>query len=260
MSRDSVTHTLTVAAVLCVVCSLLVSVAAVGLRPLQVANKERAQQKNILVLTGLYDENEPVEQTFEQIETRIIDLETGKFVDESEIDPNTYDQRKAAGDAELSVTIDPEKDVANIKRREKYSYVYLVRKGDTIDQIVLPVYGKGLWSTMYAFLSLDADANTIRGITFYEHGETAGLGGEIENKNWQESWSGKRVFDDDANIQLHVIKGPVDRERPEAVFEIDGISGATITVNGVTKMIRYWLGPDGFGPYLTQYKTAGGVQ
>lgn len=260
MSRDSVGHTLIVATVLCVVCSLLVSAAAVGLRPRQELNKERDRQKTILELAGLYDENTPSEQSFESIESRLVDLETGQTVPADQLDPATYDQRRAVRDPEMSVAIPSDADVAGIGRREKYSVVYFVRKDDQIDQIILPIYGKGLWSTMYGFLSLGGDANTVRGITFYEHGETPGLGGEIDNVAWQQLWKGKQLFDDGGQLRLRVIKGTVDTDRPEAPYEVDGISGATITANGVTNTVQYWLGPEGYGPFLDQLKSEGVVQ
>ena len=166
-------------------------------------------------------------------------------------DVDKYDPRLAARDPELSVKISREADTAGIKRREKYAYIYKISDdNDQLTQIVLPIYGKGLWSTLYGFLALESDANTVAGITFYEHGETPGLGGEVENEQWQSQWIEKTVYDDQGEVELAVIKGQVDPSAPEATYKVDGLSGATITSNGVTGMIQYWLGPNGFGPYL----------
>ncbi len=257
MSRDSVGHTLAVAGILCGVCSLLVSAAAVGLRPLQLRNKEEARQKNILELTGLYRDDLAVGEAFQQFDTKVVDLKTGKFVSVEQIDPTTYDQRRAAKDPELSEPVPSESDVAGIRRRERYSIVYFARKDDRVDQVVMPMYGSGLWSTMYGFLSLDADGTTIRGLTFYEHGETPGLGAEVDNPKWKKLWVGKRAFDEEGRLEIEVIKGTVDTKAEGAEFQVDGLSGATITAKGVTKMLQYWLGPDGYGPFLEQLKADG---
>ena len=258
MSRDSIGHTLIVAVVLCVACSLLVSGAAVGLKPRQMQNKERNSQKKILELTGLYNPEVPIEESFKSIDTRVVNLDTGEYV--SDIEPNSFDQRRAARDPALSESIPSNEDVAGIVRRENDSIVYLVDKDGELDQIVMPVRGTGLWSTMYGYLALSHDGTTVRGITFYEHGETPGLGGEIDNSQWQASWVGKHIFDEGGELKLNVIKGMVDTAKPNAEFEIDGISGATITANGVTNMIHYWMGPKGFGPYLHRLQEEGVVQ
>lgn len=254
MKRETIGRTFAVAAILCIVCSILVSVAAVTLRPLQDANKEEFRKKNVLIAADIYDEDKPIEEQFSRIETRLIDLSTGKLVSESEVNPETYDQREAASTPALSVKIPEDEDIAHIKRREKYSFVYLVKDGDKIEQIVLPVYGKGLWSTMYGFLALDADGTTVRGITFYSHAETPGLGGEIDNPDWQAIWPGKKVYGEEGDIAIRVIKGQVDPDTAEAEHKIDGLSGATITSNGVTNLVRYWLSEDAFGPFLKQFR------
>jgi len=254
MKRETIGRTFAVAAILCIVCSILVSVAAVTLRPLQDANKEEFRKKNVLIAADIYDEDKPIDEQFNRIETRLIDLSTGKQVSESKIDPETYDQREAAATPALSVKIPEDKDIADIKRREKYSFVYLVKDGDKIEQIVLPVYGKGLWSTMYGFLALDADGTTVRGITFYSHAETPGLGGEIDNPEWQAIWPGKKVYGEEGDIASRVIKGEVDPDAPEAKHKVDGLSGATITSNGVTNLVHYWLSDNAFGPFLKQFR------
>jgi Na+-transporting NADH:ubiquinone oxidoreductase subunit C len=268
MQRDSVQNTLIVALVLCVVCSVLVSGAAVGLRGIQQANRELDRQKNVLLAAKLITRDEATAQRVaevygEVIEPRLIDLATGKQVtkDDVQFDIEKYDQRAASKKPELSAPIPPEAGLPGIKRREKYAYVYVV-KGESggVEQLVLPVYGKGLWSTLYGYLALQNDARTVGGITFYEQKETPGLGGEVENPTWQESWVDKQVYDDEGQVRLKVKKGSVDPDSETAKYEIDGLSGATITSNGVSNMIHYWLGPEGFGPYLDTFHTASGVR
>jgi Na+-transporting NADH:ubiquinone oxidoreductase subunit C len=254
MARESVSKTFIVAVVLAAVCSLLVAGAAIGLRPRQEANKIRDRKKNILIVAGLYDAKAPVEESFKQIEQHIVDLATGEYVAEDKLDPETFDQRAAAKDPELSVTIPPEKDLAGIRRREKYSLVYLVKKDGKLDQVILPIDGKGLWSTLYGFLAISGDLNTVKGITFYEHGETPGLGGEIDNPAWKAKWTGKKIYDKDGSLQLHVAKGTAEQNNPH---QVDGISGATLTANGVTNLVQYWLGDDGFKKLLKRLEGKG---
>jgi Na+-transporting NADH:ubiquinone oxidoreductase subunit C len=240
--------------VLAAICSLLVAGAAIGLRPRQEANKVRDRKKNILIVAGLYDAKASVEKSFEQIEPRIVDLATGEYVAKDQLDPATFDQRAAAKDPTLSVDIPADKDLAGIGRREKYSLVYLVKKDDQLDQVILPIDGKGLWSTLYGFLALSGDLNTVKGITFYEHGETPGLGGEVDNPAWKGQWAGKKIYDKDGRVQLHVAKGTADKSNPH---QVDGLSGATLTANGVTNLVKYWLGEDGFKKLLERLQAKG---
>ncbi len=284
MKRESIGQTFKVAFGLCAVCSIIVSSAAVLLRGKQNEKKELDKQKNILIAAGLYDENAKavrfdetlhkdvkIADMFSQdasserpwIETKIINLKTGEEIDsqvEQQIKerfPKGYDQRKASRIAkeEWSEPVDSATDVARIKRRENYSYVYLVHGAQgKLEQVILPIRGYGLWSTLWGFIALDANLTTIRGITYYEHGETPGLGGEVDNPDWKASWNRKQAFDPQGDVKIHLIKGRVRPGSDDAKYEIDGLSGATMTSNGVTRMLRYWLGPDGFGPYLNRLK------
>ncbi len=259
MARDSVGGTFLVAAVLCVVCSVLVSGTAVMLRPLQEANKELERQKNILIAAGLVTESatpQEVREKSEGVERQLIDLDTGQPVSSSEVNPETYDPREAARKPQTSDPVEPPDALGSVTRREKYAFVYLVKHEGKIDKVVLPVYGPGLWSTMYGFLSLDADLQTIGGITFYEQAETPGLGGEVDNPKWKAQWHGKQAFDSRGDVVIQVIKGQMAPSDPAADHTVDGLSGATITTHGVDDLVRYWLGPNGFGPYLDNLKSA----
>ena len=256
MAEDTARHNFMVTAVLAAVCSLLVSLTAIGLASRQEQNRELDRKTKILQVTGLYDPAVPVEEAFAGIETRLIDLETGVYVPEDEA-PAGYDQRRALSTPELSTAVPGTEDPAGIGRKEKYSYVYLVKDGDALEQIVLPVRGRGLFSTLYAYLSLDADLVTVRGITFYEHGETAGLGAEVENPDWVALWPGKMLFDESGDVELRVIKGHVNPAAESAAYQVDGLSGATLTSKGVTNLVHYWFGAAGFGPYLEQLAEGG---
>lgn len=251
--NDSTPKTLFVAILLCLVCSIVVSTAAVMLKPLQVENKRADIKRNILEVTGKMIEGENIDATFEQFEVKVVDLETGEYTD---IDPASFDQRKAVGDPQHSISLTSEQDVAGIGRRARYATVYLLKQygqsdqTDKIAQIVLPVHGYGLWSTLYGFLSLESDANTIKGLRFYEHAETPGLGGEVDNPAWRAQWPGKKVFDDQGNLQIRVIRGHVTPDLSGSQYKVDGLSGATLTSQGVSNLLKYWLGDHGFGPYL----------
>lgn len=252
LPNDSPQKTLFVALVLCVVCSVAVASAAVLLRPLQERNKALAEKTEILKVAGAYEKGQDINALFEHVDARIVDLATGEYVEN--IDAAAYDQREAARDPQRSIAIPPEDDIAHIFTRAKYAPVYLVRENNQLSTVVLPVHGYGLWSTLYGFVALSADGRTIKGVTFYEHGETPGLGAEIENPKWQASWKGKEAVSEDGQVLFKVSKGSVEPGTPEAAFAVDGLSGATLTSNGVTNLIRYWLGKQGFGPYLARLR------
>lgn len=260
MQVESMKNILTVALGVCLVCSVLVATAAVSLSSKQAENRKLDKLKNILEAGQLYEEGKSVEQIYqEKIEPVLVDLSTGDIVPKEKqtglLDIETFDIPKVAGDKEYGYAIPPDKDIAGIKRRPKYMPVYLVKSGDQLEKVILPIYGKGLWSTMYGFLALDKDLKTVRGITFYQHGETPGLGGEVDNPRWKAKWNGKQALDENGNVILDVIKGTVDPNSPDANHKIDGLSGATITTRGVDHTIDYWLGEDGYAKFLEKLKT-----
>ncbi len=256
MPKETIGKTFLVAFLLCVVCSVLVSSAAVFLRPTQAANKTLDRKRNILMAAGLLKEDQSVEDAFKSIEAKVVDLATGEYVEG--IDPESYDQRRAAREPEKSVEIPSGEDIASVRRKAKRASVYLIYRGEEVRKIILPLHGLGLWSTLYGFVAIDArDLNTIKGLVYYEHGETPGLGGEVDNPAWKALWNGKQIFDQNGNIRIEVVKGKVVPNRPGARYQVDGLSGATITSRGVSNMLRYWLGKDGFGPYLARLKAQG---
>jgi Na+-transporting NADH:ubiquinone oxidoreductase subunit C len=190
---------------------------------------------------------------FKQIDSKVVDLDTGQYVDD--VDPDKFDERKAAKDPKQSEKLDAKQDIAGIKRRSKLRIVYFKRDGDKLQRVILPVYGKGLWSTMYGFIALDADLNTIKSFGFYDQAETPGLGGEIDNPTWKKGWVDKIAFNDQGEPVITVIKGRVDKSSPQASHQIDGLTGATITCKGVAKLVQFWLGEEGYGPLLKRLKT-----
>jgi len=254
LPNDNIVKTIGVALVLCLFCSVIVSTAATLLKPRQVANKLLDKKQNILAVSGLDMTDKSVDELFQQIETRVVDMQTGEYTEA--VDATSFDQRRASKQAEFRVELSDAQDIAQIGGRSKYANVYLVKEDDKLEKIILPVNGYGLWSTMYGFLALEGDAQTVSGITFYEHGETPGLGGEIENAKWQASWHGKKLYDASGIPTLSLIKGSVSPGSPSADYQIDGLAGATLTSNGVTNLVKFWMGKDGFGPYLQKIKSA----
>ena len=257
MSRDSVLGTFLVATVLCVVCAAVVSVAAVKLKDRQEDNRQLDRKKNILLAAALCDKNATDTQVdkiyAKRIEEVLIDLSTGEPVDADTVDPKTYDPVKASKNPDLQEKITPEGELPGFTYREPYASVYKIVDGGQTQGYIFPVYGKGLWSTLYGFLALEADKTTVRGITFYKHGETPGLGGEVDNDSWKGQWHGKQMYQGDSQeVALEVLKGKVDGGSPDAVRQIDGLSGATITTKGVDNLVQYWLGPTAFGNYLAK--------
>ncbi len=263
MSADAgIKKTVIVALGVCLVCSVLVSVAAVGLSEIQEFNKKQDKLKNILKAGGLYEEGISIEDVYnEKIKPIYVDMETGEIIDEkfdAEIlSKDTYNVKDVASDPNYGIAVPSEIDIAQIRRIPKYMLVYEVMDGDEVDKIILPVYGYGLWSTMYGFIALANDLQTVKGITFYEHGETPGLGGEIDNPNWQGIWEGKKALDENLNVVLEVIKGQVDQTNSKANSQIDGLSGSTITTRGLDAMVEFWLGENGYGPFLNKFRKDG---
>ena len=253
-SKDSTSRTLIVALCLCVVCSILVSATAVVLKPRQDANKILDRNKNILAAAGLFDaaihSDAEVEELFALFTPKVVDINTGSFVADEDlaalgIDIENYDPRRVITDANLSEALSREDDIANIKRRVLYPMVYVMEEGGAIDTIVIPVKGYGLWGILYGFMALEGDANTVKGLAFYELKETPGLGAEVRNPRWKALWPGKLVYDASGDVALTVVKGA-----GQGQHEIDGLAGATLTSRGVDRLVEYWLGEQGFGPLL----------
>jgi Na+-transporting NADH:ubiquinone oxidoreductase subunit C len=272
LNKDSYANTFIVATVLCLVCSFLVSTAAVGLKPFKERNIALDRKKNILQVTGFTKDDIKsaggADELFEQrLTATIIDLDTGEeAIDECKTALetagkkigddvlNNYDQFWASRSKKPSVSkkLEKKQDIVGIKYREKYSHVFTLKDADgKIEKYVFPVRGYGLWSMMQGYLAVEPDFQTVAGLTFYEQGETPGLGGEVLNPKWKSKWPGKQIFED-GEVSLKVSKG--DQTNNE--YGVDALSGATITSNGVSKMMKYWMGPDGFGPFIDRQKSA----
>jgi Na+-transporting NADH:ubiquinone oxidoreductase subunit C len=256
LSKEAL-KTLLVAFVLCLVCSVLVSTFAVALKPMQTKNKLLDRNKNILAAAGLYREGmmsaRQVEDVFSQFTMKLVNMETGRYataeeLQADEIQLDRYDQRRAAKNPRLSTSLHGD-DPAGILRKEKYAQVYVLEKDKQIDLIVLPIHGYGLWGTLYGFVALDGDLNTIKGLGFYEHKETPGLGALVDNPAWRALWPGKSAYSSDGDVAVKVVKG-----KASTADEVDGLSGATLTTRGVNNLVQFWLGERGFAPFIRHLK------
>jgi Na+-transporting NADH:ubiquinone oxidoreductase subunit C len=256
LSNDDPRKIIGVAVALCLVCATLVSAAAVLLKPLQDRNQALAVKRQIVSVAGILAAGADVEQLYrERIEARIVELDSGNYADT--VDPEDFDPRAAARAPATSRALARDEDIAGIRRRADLAPVYLVRTEGRIETVILPVRGYGLWSTLYGFLALAGDARTITGITFYEHAETPGLGDAIEQPAWQAGFHDKLAFDEDGAVRITLVKGNVNPDSTAARYQVDGIAGATLTSQGVTKLLHFWLGERGFGPYLDKLRFAG---
>ena len=248
------------AAAVCAFCAIFVAGAAVSLKERQEKNKILDVQKKVLALAQLMEEGEKLSDEeigrrfTDNIVARAVNLETGSYAEE--IDADSFDQRARAADPETSQQAPP--NAAKVMRVPHHAVIFQVSENEKIKSLILPIHGKGLWSTLYGFLALEADSRTIQGLVFYEHGETPGLGGEVDNPRWKALWKGRKAFDDQWQPAIRVKKGMAGTPE-EDPYQVDGLSGATITSRGVSNTMAFWLGDNGFGPYLSKYRSEKGI-
>ncbi len=258
--RFSTQYILGFAAAVCVFCSIFVAGSAVALKDQQDLNAVVDKQKQVLKVAGLLEEGEDVSaaevgKRFEEnLVPRLVDLKTGTYVEGG--DPKAFDQDRAAKDPATSVDA-PAGNPAKVQRVPNQALIYqLIGKDKKIQALILPVEGKGLWSTLKGFIALAPDTTSVKGLTFYSHGETPGLGGEVDNPKWKARWPGRKVFDAEWKLKLQVIKGQAGPAKDDP-YRVDGLSGATLTSRGVSHLVQFWLGDDAFGLYLKNFREKG---
>ncbi|AOY87264.1 Na(+)-translocating NADH-quinone reductase subunit C [Marinobacter salinus] len=260
-AKETVSRTLIVALVLSIAFSVVVSTAAVMLRPAQIKNQNLDIKTNILSAAGLLEQGasaEQIEEQFGQFDVRLVNLDSGEFVEPASVgvqDPMKYDMYKAASDPQLSTNIPASEDKAGIKRRPNIAKVFTMSENGTVTRVVLPIHGYGLWSTLYGFISLEGDLNTIEGLGFYAHAETPGLGGEVDNPRWKKQWVGKEVYGGQlADPQIQLVKGGVGADAANKEHKVDALSGATLTSRGVQQLVNYWMSDRGYAPFLKKLR------
>lgn len=248
-------RTLLVAFAVCLVCSLVVSTTAVLLEPRQRANREAARRARVRALIerqpGLGAALGDV-GTFD-VRELAVDLATGAVA--TWASPEDVSQRSNSG---AGTPLPAERDIAGIGRRPSLGSAYVVADGDRVELVLLPVYGAGYASVIRGYVALGSDLNTVRGVTFHEHGETPGVGGEVlADDEWLDAWVGRRVRDADGRVRIGTSPREVDPASDDAAYLVDAISGATRTTTGVGNLLRFWLGEDGYGPFLGRLATEG---
>lgn len=258
-AKNSNVSTMMTALVLCLVCSVMVSAAAISMKPKQLANVELDRNKNILMAANLFDPAKhsasDAQKMFENVEIKLVDTKTGKFATDEELksagitDVGAYDVEKAKKDPATNIPL--EEDPALVGALPQYLKVYLIKENDKLKNVVLPINGNGLWGQIYGFLTLKDDINTIEGISFYQHKETPGLGALIETPKWRAQWTDKQAYDGD-KIATGVVKAGTPKANPN---QVDGVSGATITSMGVNTMVQFWLSDKAYKPFLDNLKS-----
>ena len=208
---------------------LLLALAASALRERQQFNEEVNVKRNILMAVGVLDRDR-------EMELDEIDAMYQESVQSFAVDPEGTIVEGVSGESlDLEVVLqDPDTS------QHRYPvFVATDAGGSTV--YAIPVFGKGLWSTLYGYLALEADLETVRGMTFYAHGETPGLGAEIEQAWFQDNFVGKKIYDAGALRTIQVVKGTVEnriQDPGERDYFVDGISGATITGRGVSNLLE----------------------
>ncbi|MDV6316878.1 Na(+)-translocating NADH-quinone reductase subunit C [Idiomarina sp. HP20-50] len=247
--NESLGKTVGVVLALCLVCSIIVSGAAIGLKPLQEKNAALAMQENILDAAGILEPGMDIPAVYDKrIKPLVVSLEDYEVL--KDVNPANFSNRKAAGDPETSVQLKRSEDIAGLGTMETRTEAYLVmdEQGNR-NGVVLHIRGQGLWGTMYGLIALKSDYDTVRGVLFYEHSETPGLGGEITNPAWVKTWEGKELFGENGKVKFDVVKGGASSEH-----EVDALSGATLTSNGVDALIDFWMSDKAYGPLLEKLR------
>lgn len=255
MPNDSIAKALVVALLVALFGSVMVTGSVILLQPRIDANLERERQGNLLEIVRRLP---GAEKLFERVgggavEAVVVELASGE-IDRS-MSPEQVITPTSPQNMASSVEIPPDRDVAGIKRVNTHEVVYLVRVDNEIRLIVLPVRGQGYASILYGYLGLAHDTNSIMGLSFYKHGETPGLGAQVDNPLWRASWQGKKVRDPEGRLRIGVARRPLGPDDPNAPYQVDGLTGATFTSQGVNNLVRFWLGDDGFGPFLNRIRS-----
>lgn len=237
---------------LCLVCSLAVSSTAVALKDRQAANALLDMQTQILRVSGMIEVDakpsaEDAAQMFSSIKVLHFSPSEGKVLGEMEFNSKAIIKASKAAATSTPAT----SEAASLARVSNIPNDLMILEVTDPENacFVFLVWGNGLWSTMYGYVALEPDLETVKGITFYEQGETAGLGGEIVNPTWVALWPGKKVFDADGKVVLDVTKfGKVKDD----TYQVDGISGATITSVAVGATVQAWFDDEAYGKFLKQ--------
>ncbi len=209
-------YTILFTASLTVILGLFISIASGSLKTMQELNIENDSKKNILVSLG-YKESADKRWTPDDIQSIFKKNIRSLVVDKM---GNIIDNNQINKEPDFNVNYYP---------------IYTDQENGVTKGYAIPISGKGLWSTLYGYFAIEPDGITAKGITFYAHKETPGLGGEVEKPWFQKNFIGKKFINESGKlIGIEVVKGKSD---PENLYQVDGISGATVTSKGVEKFL-----------------------
>lgn len=223
--------------------ALLLSLTATSLKEQQDYNVEVDRKKNVLKCAGVDVStlnSADVIKTYKDVIVEKVLTETGDFV---EISHNDLENSENKSSGQISYN----------SGGKNYLPLFEYQVDGNLNAYIVPISGKGLWSTLYGYFALGEDLNTVKGITFYKHGETPGLGGEIEKKWFQDNFLNKKIFNENGDlVSIIVAKGPASGKNLE--HKVDGMSGATMTGTGLTNFLKADL--ERYLPFIkTQVKT-----
>lgn len=239
---DNALKTVAITVIICLIASVIVTFFALRLHPLQARNALNEKRINILQVAGIYNTKKSIDSMFKKIFPRVVDLRTGRYTNAVGANFNT---RKAAQNSKLSRSLSKNEDTALIGRQSYYQVVYFVeKKKGIVSRVIIPVHGYGLWSMLYGFMAIAPDGNTIKSLRFYSQEETPGLGGKVNSSSWRALWHDKKIYNKAGRIAISVVKNARGNN------QVDAISGATLTSTGVNNLVRFWVGKNGFGPFL----------
>lgn len=225
------TYTFVFMTVICIACALLVAGTATLLKPMQQYAEKIDTYKNVLRAAGLIERGKSVapaevEKIYaESIKGVLIDREGNVKADSTNLTPeDVYKQSKVLKGTPGYVPIE-----------ERTYPLYTSVKNEKLEAYIVPVYGQGLWSTLYGYLSLEPDGKTIRSLVFYKEGETPGLGKEITKDWFQDQFKGKTYIEDE---KIAFTVGKPKEDTSSDPTKVAGISGATITGRGVEHLVK----------------------
>jgi len=243
LPNESRTKTIIVAFLLSGVCAGLVTTATVVLRPIQTQNRAAEEQLRLdQLLSSIPGMSEIVADAGGSALTSVVvDLTEGRAVEGL----NSETLQAVLDDPGNWTQLAPEQDTAGIGARPDIAQIFILRDTDRISLLILPILGSGYNGPIRAMLALRGDMNTIAGLTITDQAETPGLGARIEEEDWQAQFAGKRLADEAGMLRFSVTRGSANTE-----YEVDGITGATRTSNAITRMVQFWVGPDGYGPLI----------
>lgn len=235
--QQSNTYIITFSAILTVVLGLLLSGTSQVLGPIQQRAQELDTQKQILGAVLDASEisamkGEEVQQFYlNRISSKVVDIEGNEVTQDADGNPIVAEKVNVGKNYKLA----PEKRLYPI-------FIYHAEGNpEAVESYILPVYGAGLWDEIWGYLALQTDFNTIEGVTFAHLGETPGLGARITQNSVQERYQGKQIFDESGNLQSVVMQKGEGRDYDNEPHKVDGLSGATITANGVNIMLKNYL-------------------